>query len=108
MITLEKFHFVTVSSIRKTVANFILLKVMSLSQTQIDEAMRPARYDSRISAVGGHSTTVSDPVLPTSSILTKDKPFSSGASPINSLLAGEKIQFGTICSYKLSFYLYMY
>lgn len=67
---------------------------MSLSQTQIDEAMKPAQYDSQISAVGGHSSPVSGQVLPSSSILTKDKTFSSGASPINSLLAGEKIQFG--------------
>lgn len=69
---------------------------MSLSQTQIDEAMKPARYDSHISAVGGHSSPVSDPILPSPSILAKDKTFSSGASPINSLLAGEKIQFGTM------------
>ncbi|KAK6116240.1 hypothetical protein DH2020_050036 [Rehmannia glutinosa] len=73
-------------------------KVMSLSQSQIDEAMKPARFDSPISAVGGHSSTVSDPILPASSILTKDKTFSSGASPINSLLAGEKIQFGAVTS----------
>ncbi|KAK4416202.1 hypothetical protein Salat_2445700 [Sesamum alatum] len=73
-------------------------KVMSLSQTQIDEAMKPARYDSHISAVGGHSSTASDPILPTASILTKEKTFSSGASPINSLLAGEKIQFGAVTS----------
>ncbi|KAH6760297.1 hypothetical protein C2S51_017246 [Perilla frutescens var. frutescens] len=71
-------------------------KVMSLSQTQIDEAMKPARYDSHISAVGGHSSPVSDPILPSS--LTRDKTFSSGASPINSLLAGEKIQFGAVTS----------
>lgn len=70
---------------------------MSLSQTQIDEAMKPARYGSHISAVGGHSSAASDPILPTSSILTKDKNFSSVASPINSLLAGEKIQFGRLC-----------
>ena len=67
---------------------------MSLSQTQIDEAMKPARFDSHISAVGGHSNPISGQGLPPSSILTKDKTFSSGASPINSLLAGEKIQFG--------------
>lgn len=65
---------------------------MSLSQTQIDEAMKPARYDSHISA-GGHSSST-DPMLQTSSILAKDKTFSTGASPISSLLAGEKIQFG--------------
>ncbi|KAL1536335.1 hypothetical protein AAHA92_29005 [Salvia divinorum] len=73
-------------------------KVMSLSQTHIYEATKPARYDSHISAVGGHSSPVSGQVLQSSSILTKDKAFSSGASPINSLLAGEKIQFGAVTS----------
>ncbi|KAL6551719.1 hypothetical protein OROGR_007873 [Orobanche gracilis] len=73
-------------------------KVMSLSQSQIDEAMKPARYDSNIPTVGGHSSTVSAPILPMPSILTKDKSFSSGSSPISSLLAGEKIQFGAVTS----------
>ncbi|KAG8384388.1 hypothetical protein BUALT_Bualt04G0112900 [Buddleja alternifolia] len=68
------------------------------TQTQINEVIEPARYDSHISAVGGHTSAVSDPILPTSAILTKDKTFSSGASPINSLLAGEKIQFGAVTS----------
>ncbi|KAL8473182.1 hypothetical protein ACS0TY_030127 [Phlomoides rotata] len=72
-------------------------KVMSLSQTQIDEAMKPAPYDSHISA-GGHSSSVSDPILQTPTILAKDKTYSSGASPISSLLAGEKIQFGAVTS----------
>ncbi|KAL6553147.1 hypothetical protein OROGR_006989 [Orobanche gracilis] len=73
-------------------------KVMSLSQSQIDEAMKPARYDSNIPTVGGRSSTVSAPILPMPSILTKDKSFSSGSSPISSLLAGEKIQFGAVTS----------
>ncbi|KAL2528527.1 hypothetical protein Fot_21128 [Forsythia ovata] len=72
-------------------------QVMTLTQTQLEEAMKPARYDSHIS-VEGHSSAVSDPVLPSSSMLTKDKSFSSGSSPINSLLAGEKIQFGAVTS----------
>ncbi|CAI9777467.1 unnamed protein product [Fraxinus pennsylvanica] len=72
-------------------------QVMALTQTQLEEAMKPARYDSHIS-VEVHSSTVSDPVLPSSSMLSKDKSFSSGASPINSLLAGEKIQFGAVTS----------
>ncbi|KAL3646278.1 hypothetical protein CASFOL_011458 [Castilleja foliolosa] len=67
-------------------------KVMSLSQSQVDEAMKPARYDSHTPTVGGDSSSVSGPILP------KDKTFSSGASPINSLLAGEKIQFGAVTS----------
>ncbi|CAA2995762.1 Hypothetical predicted protein [Olea europaea subsp. europaea] len=72
-------------------------QVMALTQTQLEEAMKPARYDSEIS-VECHSSTVSDSVLPSSSVLTKDKSLSSGASPINSLLAGEKIQFGAVTS----------
>lgn len=66
---------------------------MALTQRQLDEAMKPQQFDSRAS-VGDLTGTVSEPSLPTSSILTRDKPFSSAASPINSLLAGEKIQFG--------------
>lgn len=81
-------------SSKNCVNTCILWQVMSLSQTQIDEAMKPARFDSHISAVGGHSSPVSDPILQSSSMLSKDKSFSSSASPINSLLAGEKIQFG--------------
>lgn len=66
---------------------------MTLTQTQLDEAMKPEQFDSHAS-VGDHNSSVSEPTMPSSSILTKDKPFSSAASPINSLLAGEKIQFG--------------
>ncbi|KAI4327457.1 hypothetical protein L6164_019917 [Bauhinia variegata] len=72
-------------------------QVMTLTQTQLDEAMKPEQFDSRVS-VGDPKNAVSEPSLPTSSILTKDKPFSSAASPINSLLAGEKIQFGAVTS----------
>lgn len=56
---------------------------MALTQTQLEEAMTPRQFDSR-----------DDSNVASSSILTKDKPFSSAASPVNSLLAGEKIQFG--------------
>ena len=66
---------------------------MALTQTQLDEAMKPAQFDSH-SSVGDPSKSVGESSLPSSSILTKDKSFSSAASPINSLLAGEKIQFG--------------
>lgn len=66
---------------------------MALTQTQLDEAMKPARFDSHVVSICGQ-TTVSEPLLPSSSILTKDKSISSSSSPINSLLAGEKIQFG--------------
>uniref|UniRef100_A0A2N9H8U9 BAT2 N-terminal domain-containing protein n=1 Tax=Fagus sylvatica TaxID=28930 RepID=A0A2N9H8U9_FAGSY len=72
-------------------------QVMALTQTQLDEAMKPEQFDSHAS-VGDHNSSVSEPTMPSSSILTKDKSFSSAASPINSLLAGEKIQFGAVTS----------
>lgn len=59
---------------------------MALTQTQLDEAMKPQQFDSQASV--GNMTAGNE------SILTKEKAFSSAASPINSLLAGEKIQFG--------------
>ncbi|XP_061337768.1 uncharacterized protein LOC133284711 [Gastrolobium bilobum] len=72
-------------------------QVMALTQTQLDEAMKPQQFDSQASA-GNMIGAVSEPSLPTSSILTKEKAFPSAASPINSLLAGEKIQFGAVTS----------
>lgn len=66
---------------------------MALTQSQLDEAMKPANFDSCIS-VGDHTIAISEHVIPSSSVLAKDRQFSSAASPINSLLAGEKIQFG--------------
>uniref|UniRef100_A0A5B6YT97 Uncharacterized protein n=1 Tax=Davidia involucrata TaxID=16924 RepID=A0A5B6YT97_DAVIN len=70
-------------------------QVMALTQTQFDEAMKPVRFDAHAPSIGDHTSSVSEPI---SSILTKDKSFSSTASPINSLLAGEKIQFGAVTS----------
>ncbi|GAB2279667.1 hypothetical protein Dimus_014312 [Dionaea muscipula] len=70
-------------------------QVMPLTQTQLDEAMKPVCFDLP-SSVDGSSTK--EPNIPTSSILRKDTVFSSVASPINSLLAGEKIQFGAVTS----------
>lgn len=72
-------------------------QVMPLTQTQLDEAMKPEQFDSH-SSVGDQNSSVSKPTMPSSSILAKDKSFSSAASPINSLLAGEKIQFGAVTS----------
>lgn len=69
-----------------------LLQVMALTQRQLDEAMKPQQFDSQPSV--DLTVNFSKPSLPTSSILTREKPFSSVVSPINSLLAGEKIQFG--------------
>lgn len=72
-------------------------QVMTFTQTQLDEAMNPGKFDSCVS-VKDHTSSVSEPNMPSSSILTKDTSFSSTASPINSLLAGEKIQFGAVTS----------
>lgn len=66
---------------------------MALTQSQLDEAMKPVNFDSRIS-VQDHTIAVSEHVIPSSSILAKDRQFSSAASSISSLLDGEKIQFG--------------
>nr|GMD55260.1 uncharacterized protein LOC109188977 isoform X1 [Ipomoea batatas] len=69
-------------------------QVLTLTQSQLEEAMKPVRFDAHVSSVGSHSSSVSGPSLPSSKILANDKSFASTASPINSLLAGEKIQFG--------------
>ncbi|XP_014508568.1 uncharacterized protein LOC106768126 isoform X1 [Vigna radiata var. radiata] len=72
-------------------------QVMALTQKQLDEAMKPQQFDSQAS-VASITGAVNEASLPSSSILTKEKTFSSAASPINSLLAGEKIQFGAVTS----------
>ncbi|WJX89659.1 hypothetical protein P8452_71638 [Trifolium repens] len=72
-------------------------QVMALTQTQLDEAMKPQQFDSQASS-GNMTGAVAESSLPAPSILTKEKTFSSAASPINSLLAGEKIQFGAVTS----------
>ncbi|KAM1091236.1 hypothetical protein ACFX2J_018544 [Malus domestica] len=72
-------------------------QVISLTQTQLDEAMKPGQFGSH-GSVGEITSSVCESSMPSSSILTKEKPFSSAANPINSLLAGEKIQFGAVTS----------
>ncbi|XP_022133326.1 uncharacterized protein LOC111005936 isoform X2 [Momordica charantia] len=72
-------------------------QVMALTQTQLDEAMKPAQFDLH-PPVGDHSSLAGDPNVPSPSILARDRSFSSAANPISSLLAGEKIQFGAVTS----------
>ncbi|PPD90112.1 hypothetical protein GOBAR_DD12950 [Gossypium barbadense] len=73
-------------------------KVMTLTQTQLDDAMKPVQFDT-CAPVGDRNSSVTDPSMPPpSSILLKDESFSNATSPINSLLAGEKIQFGAVTS----------
>lgn len=71
-------------------------QVMALTQNQLDEAMKPASFETPVTSIEGHNT--SETVLASSASLTKDKSMPSLASPINSLLAGEKIQFGAVTS----------
>ncbi|CAL0314413.1 unnamed protein product [Lupinus luteus] len=72
-------------------------QVMALTQTQLDEAMKPQQFNPQ-APLGDMNSAVNESTLPKSSILTKGKTFSSASSPINSLLAGEKIQFGAVTS----------
>lgn len=67
---------------------------MALTQTQLEEAMKPVHFDTHIVSIGDRGSSVNDQSMPSSSVLVKDSSFSSATSPINSLLAGEKIQFG--------------
>ncbi|MFS8010971.1 hypothetical protein Hanom_Chr14g01303301 [Helianthus anomalus] len=70
-----------------------------LTQIQLDEAMTPLSFNTtHIPSIGDHTTLVNEPILSSSSILTTGKSVSSSSSPINSLLAGEKIQFGAVTS----------
>jgi hypothetical protein len=62
---------------------------MPLTQTQLEEAMRPAKFEQQ---AGSSFSLESNNALPPTA--TTEKAFPSSASPINSLLAGEKIQFG--------------
>ncbi|KAI3973600.1 hypothetical protein MKX01_038722 [Papaver californicum] len=73
-------------------------QVMTLTQTQLDDAMKTARFDSHVPSIGDLTTAAIDRSKPSSSILSQDKSFSSTASPLSSLLAGEKIQFGAVTS----------
>lgn len=59
-------------------------QVMSLTQTQLEEAMEPAKFERAGSGFPLESNNDPSPTI--------------SASPINSLLAGEKIQFGAVTS----------
>ncbi|XP_071675216.1 uncharacterized protein [Lolium perenne] len=64
-------------------------QVMSLTQTQLEEAMEPAKFERA-------GPLESDNAL--SPTITTENAYTSSASPVNSLLAGEKIQFGAVTS----------
>lgn len=67
-------------------------QVMPLTQTQLEEAMKPAKFEQ---AGPGFPLESNHALSPTA---TTEKACTSSASPINSLLAGEKIQFGAVTS----------
>ncbi|XP_040377961.1 uncharacterized protein LOC102713252 isoform X2 [Oryza brachyantha] len=67
-------------------------QVMPLTQTQLEEAMKPGKFEQ---ASSGFSL---EPINASSPTVASEKAFPSSASPINSLLAGEKIQFGAVTS----------
>ncbi|KAJ0984532.1 hypothetical protein J5N97_002888 [Dioscorea zingiberensis] len=68
-------------------------QVIALTQTQLDEAMNPARSDSNVA-----SNLAVEHNMVSMSNMTQDKPFTTSTSPLTSLLAGEKIQFGAVTS----------
>ncbi|KAH9609660.1 hypothetical protein KSS87_009949 [Heliosperma pusillum] len=69
--------------------------VMTLTQTQLEEAMKPGCFVTKTVPMGDQSSSVGAQNMPSIS-LSKDSSFSSAPSPISSLLAGEKIQFGDV------------
>lgn len=76
-------------------------QVVSLTQIQLEEAMKPPSFESKrapLLPLGDCSGLSLDSGLSVTSILAQDKPLSSGTVPLNSLLAGEKIQFGAVTS----------
>ncbi|KAF8410056.1 hypothetical protein HHK36_002578 [Tetracentron sinense] len=66
-------------------------KVMAQTQTQLDEAMKSARFDTNVAPIGNPTATVFEPKKSSSSLLTQDKSFSSAASPSGILRVGSVI-----------------
>ncbi|MQL95441.1 hypothetical protein Taro_028118 [Colocasia esculenta] len=67
--------------------------VMSLAHTQVDEVVKPPRFDMHVTSIGDHHGIVIEPGNLPSSI--KEKQYSSSANSLNSVFPGEKIQFVT-------------
>lgn len=66
---------------------------MALTQSQLDEAMKPVSLLSCVSVENG-ANRISEPNPTSTSVVPKKNTFSSSTSPINSLFAEGKIQFG--------------
>ncbi|GLJ48184.1 hypothetical protein SUGI_1017410 [Cryptomeria japonica] len=75
-------------------------QVVSLTQIQLEEAMKPASFEAKrapLLPLGDHGGMALESGMSVISVLAQDKPLSSTV-PLNSLLAGEKIQFGAVTS----------
>ncbi|KAG6484102.1 uncharacterized protein LOC122016583 isoform X1 [Zingiber officinale] len=66
-------------------------QVIDLTQTQLDEAMKSAHFGSQLA-----SSIVLEPPKSVASAVTPESTYPSCATPISSLIAGEKIQFGAV------------
>ncbi|KAK1263165.1 hypothetical protein QJS04_geneDACA021719 [Acorus gramineus] len=73
----------------------ITQQVITLTQNQLDDAMKPAHFDTHVTSIGDHTNVTLEVNKRSKPIVPQDKPYSS---PLNSLLAGEKIQFGAVTS----------
>lgn len=71
---------------------------MALTQSQLDEAMKPVSLLSCVSVENG-ANRISEPNLKSASVVPKNNTFPSGKTPIKSLLAEGKIQFGELMGY---------
>ncbi|KFK40708.1 hypothetical protein AALP_AA2G031000 [Arabis alpina] len=72
--------------------------VMALTQSQLDEAMKPVSLLHSCVTVENGANRISEPNPTSTSVVPKIKTFPSGTSPIKSLLAEGKIQFGAVTS----------
>lgn len=67
---------------------------MTLTHSQVDEAMKPSRFDGHVTSLGDHHGIVVEPEKLSTSIKSQDKTYSSSASSLSSVFPGERIQFG--------------
>lgn len=70
---------------------------MSLTQIQLEEAMKPARYGAPVAQklpVDARGSMVLDSGTTVASMAAKEKISGFVTGPVGSLLAGDKIQFG--------------
>ncbi|CAA7395747.1 unnamed protein product [Spirodela intermedia] len=74
------------------------VNVMTLTHSQVDEAMKPSRFDGHVTSIGDHHGIVIEPEKLSTSTKPQDKTYSSSASSLSSVFPGERIQFGAVTS----------